>query len=68
MGTSIVNTIVTAATEFATGFGGAVVDTFNTILTDGNGELSNLAIWALAFGGIGLIVGISKIFTRKIGN
>lgn len=68
MGTSIVETITNAATSFASGFGNAVVSTFNTILTDGDGQLSNLAIWALAFAGVGLIIGISKIFTRKIGS
>lgn len=67
MGAEIVQTITTAATNFASGFGSAVVNTFDTILTNGDGGLSNLAIWGLAFGGVALIVGLSKMFTRKAG-
>lgn len=66
MGSDIVTTITTAASDFATGFGNAVVNTFNTILTNGDGGLSNLAIWGLVFGGVGLIIGLSKLFTRKV--
>lgn len=65
MGSEIVTTITSAATSFATGFGTAVVDTFNTIMVNENGNLSNLAIWGLVFGGVGLIIGLSKLFTRK---
>lgn len=66
MGSDIVTTITTASSDFATGFGNAVVNTFNTILTNGEGGLSNLAIWGLVFGGVGLIIGLSKLFTRKV--
>lgn len=66
MGSNIVTTITDAASSFATGFGNAVVNTFDTILTDGSGNLSNLAIWGLVFGGVALIVGLSRLFTRKL--
>lgn len=65
MGSEIVTTITTAATGFASGFGRAVVETFETIMVSENGNLSNLAIWGLVFGGVGLIIGLSKLFTRK---
>lgn len=67
MGAEIVQTITGAATNFASGFGSAVVNTFDTILINGDGGLSNLAIWGLVFGGVALIVGLSKMFTRKAG-
>lgn len=67
LGAEIVKTVTDAATNFASGFGTAVVDTFDTILTNGQGGLSNLAIWGLVFGGVALIVGLSRMFTRKAG-
>ncbi len=67
MGTSIVSTIVTAVKDFATGVAGTVVDVFNAVCVNSEGGLSNLAIWGLVLGAVGLGYAIIRKFTSKVG-
>lgn len=67
IGTSIVSTVVNAIKDFATGVSGTVVDVFNKVFVNSDGGLSNLAIWGLVLGALGLGFGLIKMFTRKAG-
>jgi hypothetical protein len=67
MGASIVETFTTAFTGITSGLSSGIVDTFNTIVTNSEGGLSNLATWGLVFGGVALGIGILKGFMRKVG-
>lgn len=64
---NIVSTFVDAIQGVAIGIASTVTDVFNSIVVTEAGVLSNLAIWGLTFGAIGLVVGICKLFTRKAG-
>ena len=63
----IVQTFTTALSDFVSGFGSTVVDLFDTVFTNGEGGLSNLAIYGITFGAIGLVLGLVRAFTRKAG-
>lgn len=71
MGSEIVTTIVEGFTDFVGGIGSAIVDGFNKVFTvtgtDGVTKLSNLAIWGLVFGGIGLGTWLVKKLFAKAG-
>ena len=67
MGTSIVSTIVTAVSDFATGVADTVVDVFNAVCVNPEGGLSNLAIWGLVLGAVGLGYALIRKFTSKVG-
>lgn len=64
---NIVGTFVDAISGVATGVASTVTEVFNSIMMTEAGGLSNLAIWGLTFGAIGLVVGLCKLFTRKAG-
>ena len=64
---NIVSTFTTAVTDFATGIGTTVVDLFDKVFTNGEGGLSNLAIWGITFGAVSLVLGLVHTFTRKAG-
>lgn len=65
--TSIVESIVSAATGFASGLGGAIVGIFDEIVMTSEGALTNFAGWALAFAGLGIITAIISAVLRKVG-
>lgn len=67
MGESIVTTVVDALKGFGSGFAETVVDVFTKVCVNAEGGLSNLAIWGLVIGTLGIGVGITRMFTRKIG-
>lgn len=67
VGSQIVSTFVESVSGVVTGVTGAVTEGFNNLIVNSNGQISNLAIWGLVFGGIGLVVGIVRRFTRKVG-
>ena len=67
MGAEIVSTIVTAVQSFATGVAGTVVDVFNAVFVGAEGGLSNLAIWGLVMGAVGLGYAFIRKFTCKAG-
>ena len=67
MGSSIVSTIVTAVKDFATGISSTVVDVFNAVCVNAEGGLSNLAIWGLVLGAVGLGYALIRKFTSKVG-
>lgn len=67
MGAEIVSTFTTAFTDLCSGVAGGVVDTFNTVFMTTDGKLSNLAIWGIVFGAVGLGLAIIRKFTAKAG-
>lgn len=67
VGSQIVSTFVEAISGVVEGVTSAVIDGFNGLIVTEAGNLSNLAVWGLVFGGIGLVVGIVRRFTSKVG-
>lgn len=66
MGATIVSTIVEAFTGITTGIAEAVVDTFNAVVTNGEGGLSALGIWGLVLISVGFGFGLLKKFTNLV--
>lgn len=64
---NIVETFTTAFTNMASGLGTGVTDLFNNVFVTESGGLSNLAVWGLTLGGVGLALGLVRFFTRKAG-
>lgn len=67
MGESIVSTVVEAVKGIATGVAGTIVDVFNAVCINSEGGISNLAIWGLVVGSLGVGFGLVRLFTRKVG-
>ena len=67
MGAEIVSTITTAITSFATGVASTFVNVFDTIFVGAEGGLSNLAIWGLVMGAIGVGYALIRKFSNKAG-
>ena len=67
LGSSIVTTVVDAIKSFLTGVGNSIVDLFDGIVVAENGGLTNFAIWALVFLGVGLASGVIAAVLRKVG-
>lgn len=67
MGSEIVTTAVEAIKGFASGVAETTVDVFNSVCVNPEGGLSNLAIWGIVLGVLGLGCGIVRAFTRKVG-
>ena len=67
MGESIVSTVVEAIKGVASGVASTVVDVFNAVCVNSEGGISNLAIWGLVIGSLGIGFGIVRMFTRKVG-
>lgn len=67
VGSQIVSTFVEAISGVVEGVTSAVTSGFNNLIVTTSGNISNLAIWGLVFGGIGLVIGIVRRFTRKVG-
>ena len=67
MGTEIVSTFVESIKGVSTGIADTIVDVFSSICMTPEGGLSNLAIWGLVFGAIGVGLALVRLFTRKIG-
>lgn len=67
LGSQIVETFLEGVTGLGSGLGKTIVDTFNSVVLNSDGNLSNLAIWGLVFGGSALVIGVVKHFTRKAG-
>lgn len=63
----IVSTFTTAFTDLTSGLGGGIVDLFNSVFLTSEGKLSNIAIWGITFGAIGLVLGLCRMFTKKAG-
>lgn len=59
--TDVITTIVGAITEFLSGIGSAMVGFFGDIVSDGDGGLTQLAIWLLVFLGLSLAIGIARL-------
>ena len=67
IGSQIVSTVVETAKGLASGLSSTVVETFNAVFVNAEGGLSNLAIWGLVMGAVGLGYGLIRMFTRKAG-
>ena len=67
LGGSIVKTVTDAIAGLATNIAGTVVDVFNKVFVNADGGISNIAIWGLVVGAVGISFGIVRMFTRKAG-
>lgn len=67
MAAQIISTIVEAFTSLVTGIAGGVVDAFNAIAVTSEGGLTDFAVWALVFAGVGMATAIIAAVTRKVG-
>ena len=67
MGTEIVTTAVDALKGFASGVAETTVNVFEKVCMNAEGGLSNLAIWGIVMAVFGLGVGLTRVFTRKVG-
>lgn len=67
MGAEIVTTFTTSLSSLATGLASAIVSTFDTVVTNSEGKLSNLAIWGITFGAIGLGTFLVRKLSKKAG-
>ena len=67
LGSQIVTTFVDAFAQLTAGLGESIVATFDALLLNANGGLSNIAVWGLVFGGVSLGLGIIGRFIRKAG-
>lgn len=67
MGSEIVSTFVEAVKGIASGIAGTFVDVFNAVAVNSEGGLSNLAIWGLVLGAVGLGTFVVRKFTSKVG-
>lgn len=66
MGNEIITTIVDAIAELGVGLGSSIVDIFNSLFVNAEGNLNNIAIWALTFVGLGFTFGLVRWLTRKL--
>lgn len=64
---NIVETFTGAFTDMASGLGTGITKLFNDVFVTTEGGLSNIAIWGITFGAIGLCLGLVRMFTRKAG-
>ncbi len=64
---AIINNVTGGFTTFLTGIGEGIINFFETIVTDGNGGLSVLAIVALSMIGLGIATGIIKYLLARVG-
>ena len=67
MGTEIISTVVDSIKGIASGLASTAVDTFNAIFVGAEGGLSNLAVWGLVMGSVGLGFALLRKFTSKAG-
>ncbi len=67
MGSEIVSTFVEAVKGIASGIAGTFVDVFNAVAVNPEGGLSNLAVWGLVLGAVGLGTFAVRKFTSKVG-
>lgn len=68
MGSHIVSTVTDAIGGLVTGLTSGISDAFNGLFVTADGTgLSNLAVWGLTFVGVTIILGVVKLFTRKLG-
>lgn len=67
MVSEIINQIVMAFTTFISGLGTAIVDFFEGLILDSEGQLTAFASWGLAFLGLGFAVSVFYAILRKIG-
>lgn len=58
---TIIQTILGSLTAFLTGMGSAIVGFFTEITTDGDGGLSDMAVWLLVFLGVALAIGVARL-------
>ena len=67
MAAEIISTITSAITSFITAIAGNIVEVFNKIAVTADGKLTDFAIWALVFLGVGLGTTVISAVLRKVG-
>lgn len=61
MATEVIATILSAITDFLGGIGAAIVGFFSELTTNGEGGLSDLAVWLLVFLGLSIAIGLGRL-------
>lgn len=61
MASEVITVILGAITSFLSGLGSAIIGFFTSIVTDGEGALSDMAVWILVFLGLALAIGIARL-------
>jgi len=61
MATEVISTILSAITDFLGGIGAAIVGFFSELTTNGEGGLSDLAVWLLVFLGLSIAIGLGRL-------
>lgn len=61
MAAEVIATILTAITDFLGGIGAAIVGFFSELTTNGEGGLSDLAVWLLVFLGLSIAIGLGRL-------
>ena len=67
MAAEIISTITSTITSFLTSVAGNIVDVFNKVAVTADGKLTDFAIWALVFLGVGLGTTVIGAVLRKVG-
>ena len=67
MAAEIVSVITSAITSFLTAVASNIVTVFNAIAVTSDGKLTDFAIWALVFLGIGFGTTVITAILRKVG-
>ena len=66
MVTKMITTITEAIGGTLSGIGGAIVDFFDKAVLTTDGEMTTVAVWALAFLGISFGLGVVKFITSLV--
>lgn len=67
MGAEIITTFTDALSSLASGVASTVVTTFDTVMTNSEGKLSNLAIYGIVTIAVSLGIGLVRKFSAKAG-
>lgn len=67
MGAEIITTFTEALSSLASGVASTVVTTFDAVMTNSEGGLSNLAIYGIVFLAVSLGIGLVRKFSAKAG-
>lgn len=67
MGAEIITTFTEALSSLASGVASTVVSTFDAVMMNSEGKLSNLAIYGIVFLAVSLGIGLVRKFSAKAG-
>lgn len=67
MAAEIISTITSTITSFLTAVASNIVTVFNAVAVTADGKLTDFAIWALVFLGVGFGTTVLTAILRKVG-